>query len=622
MLAFPFSAYEQSLVHDYALDPPSHLPSSSIPVIQDLVCLRLVQSGQHAAAIKLDRQFSSITRGGEKGQKAAHERRQMMDELMAAMPSAERSLLELELEQFAQGRGLIITAGASGDKDKAQGKSADLSASANVSMSWEQIAPSPSASAIKTTVVPPTPPIPQRSNAPRFGGPIPAPPAVVEEMFPSISRSGPPISAGKPLSSGPPQMPKPPSGPILFGGISVQPSTSASAANGWLAKTTTTNGTNGSAIPSIFGSGKSLFDTAGSANAAPNAFYQPPAGASTSAKRPNLFASLANPRPVSAFADLSSSTSGKDKAKPPRADADAANTSISSIKGPHDADVSMLSELSELEGDSGVQEGESISVARHLDESADMDVSGEFSVSVFGRGASARGRRAQDETVSAGRRRKSARVESEAMLPPGAFVHEDEGEKQPQQVPEQETSVSAGAKSSMSAGKGRRKSTRVSAGSRGAPREPSPPPAPEPEPEPEPEPVRRTSARTSARSRRSIKSEDLSRSIPGSLMDDDDSAQEEEEEAEDDVAPLPPPTPLRRTTRKTASSIPAPVEETPRTRTRRSSRLSTVSSVGSSSPEPLSPVKPSAAGRRKSTRTAPQPPKTPIAGVKTRKRKA
>ena len=36
--------------------------------------MRLVQSGQHAAAIKLDHQFASIARRGDKAQKAAHDR--------------------------------------------------------------------------------------------------------------------------------------------------------------------------------------------------------------------------------------------------------------------------------------------------------------------------------------------------------------------------------------------------------------------------------------------------------------------------------------------------------------------------------------------------------------------
>ena len=83
-------------MHAYALDPPSTLPASSIPVIQDLVCVRLVQSGQHAAAIKLDRQFASIARGGEKAQKAAHDRRQMMDELMVQVETAEAEIETLQ----------------------------------------------------------------------------------------------------------------------------------------------------------------------------------------------------------------------------------------------------------------------------------------------------------------------------------------------------------------------------------------------------------------------------------------------------------------------------------------------------------------------------------------------
>ncbi|EJF59559.1 hypothetical protein DICSQDRAFT_181898 [Dichomitus squalens LYAD-421 SS1] len=604
LVAFPFSGYEQDLVHGYALDPPSHLPVSSIPIIQDLVCVRLVQSGQHAAAIKLDRQFSSVSRGGDKGQKAAHERRQMMDELMATMPAAERNLLELELEQFAQGRGI------SGDKGKGTskgGKTAELSAS----MSWEHIAPSPSASVIKTTVMPPTPPIPQRSNAPRFGGPAPIAPAV-EEVFPSISRMGPPITAGTSSFPPAPQMPKPPSAPLTFGGITIQPSASAASTttNGWLSKASAPNG---SAIPSIFGSGKSLFDTAGSANAAPNAFYQPPPAASTSAKRPNLFASLSRPTPVSVFSELgNTSISGKSKPAKGRmsvggADAEAsANLSVSSIRGPHDADISMLSELSDGESDDargvGGNPDESASVARHLEDSADMDVSGEFSVSVF--------RRSRDEEAGSSSRKiatnsgaRLARTQTEAMLPPGAFLPEDDGEGEGYGEKEQERSASTG--------RGKVKRMRATVNARGAARDP--PPEPEPAYEPEPEPVR---TRTSTRSRRSVKDQNLGRSIPGGLMDESD-AQEEDEE-EDDIAPLPAPTPARRTTRRTRSSDVASAAPV----TRRSSRLSAAGgSVGSSSPEPMSPVR---FGRRKSTRAGAQPPllKTPSAGAKTRKRKA
>ena len=98
--------------------------------------MRLVQSGQHAAAIKLDRQFASIARGGDKAQKAAHDRRQMMDEPMAAMPAADRQLLELELENFAQGRSMDLS-GSVGPGAKSKGKAADMS----TSMSWEHMTP-------------------------------------------------------------------------------------------------------------------------------------------------------------------------------------------------------------------------------------------------------------------------------------------------------------------------------------------------------------------------------------------------------------------------------------------------------------------------------------------------
>ncbi|RDX45813.1 hypothetical protein OH76DRAFT_1407591 [Lentinus brumalis] len=582
LLAFPFSPYEQSLVHAYALEPPSSLPASSVPVIQDLVCVRLVQSGQHAAAIKLDRQFASVSRGGDKAKKAAHDRRQMMDELMAAMPAAERQLLELELEQFAQGRGMDFSASV-GPGAKGKGRASDLS----MSMSWEQIAPHTADGANKTTF---TSAISHRSGAPRFGGPAPAP-STAEEMFPSsISRT----SAG-------PQTQQPPSqGPLFFGGFSPQPaSASASAASGWKPKSTA-NGT-----PSLFagiGNGsQSLFDTAGSANAAPNAFYQP--SASASAKRPNLFGSLArspptSTPPVSAFATLSAQPAPTASAKfsrPDRKSGAGVGPADTSITGPHDADISMLSDLSDSDS---ARANESASVARALDHSADMDVSGEFSASLFGGGS-------QTRKIATNTGSRIARTQTEAMLPPGAFFPEDDVDK------EEGQSIS-GTRTN-----GRSKRTRPSVSGRAAARDMSPPAKPEPEPEPAP---RRASAR-----RKVVKDKDLGRSIPGSLMDDDDDSddhhqQTEEEEEEDDLAPLPTPARKPRKSRlPTVSQV-----ETPRV-TRRSSRLSAVSSVGSSSPEPLSPQKPSARSRkttRNAATSASASARGASAGTKTRRKRS
>ena len=60
ILAFPFTPYEPSLIHAYALQHPPISPSTpahAILIIQDLACIRLIQSCGYAAAIKLDLQI-------------------------------------------------------------------------------------------------------------------------------------------------------------------------------------------------------------------------------------------------------------------------------------------------------------------------------------------------------------------------------------------------------------------------------------------------------------------------------------------------------------------------------------------------------------------------------------
>ena len=100
LLAFPFSNYEQTLIHKYALQPPSTLPPPSVPIIQDLVCVRLIHSGQYAPAIKLDRQFAASVIPGttSKMQKSIQDRRKMMDDILATLPAVERTMVEAELD--------------------------------------------------------------------------------------------------------------------------------------------------------------------------------------------------------------------------------------------------------------------------------------------------------------------------------------------------------------------------------------------------------------------------------------------------------------------------------------------------------------------------------------------
>jgi len=172
LLAHPISAYEQSTLHSYALNPPRNLPSASIPVIHDLVCVRLINSGQYTAAIKLDRQLTITgSRATEKSQKASQDRRQMMDEILAVMPSVERQILEVELSDLAQGKDLAsLSASTSGLTES--WANAGHGAINDLSMSWEHVRPKVSTALPRTGPFAniSSLPIPERAGAPRFGG--------------------------------------------------------------------------------------------------------------------------------------------------------------------------------------------------------------------------------------------------------------------------------------------------------------------------------------------------------------------------------------------------------------------------------------------------------------------
>ncbi|KAK0219952.1 nuclear pore complex assembly-domain-containing protein [Armillaria fumosa] len=96
LLGLPLSSFEQSILHTYALQPPLKLTPSAIAVLQDLICVRLIESGNYAEAIKMDRQFSSIS--ALKGHHITQERRKMIQEIYASLPQVERTVLDLELE--------------------------------------------------------------------------------------------------------------------------------------------------------------------------------------------------------------------------------------------------------------------------------------------------------------------------------------------------------------------------------------------------------------------------------------------------------------------------------------------------------------------------------------------
>lgn len=133
LIIFPLSSFEQSLLHNFALEPPASLPASSIPVLQDLVCVRLVQLGQYVEAIKLDQQFASTRVGrGTQASQAAERRRKMIEDVIAALPSIERQEIEEKLRAVGQRKsGALI-------------KSTQTKATpVDLNMSWEEIQPPP-----------------------------------------------------------------------------------------------------------------------------------------------------------------------------------------------------------------------------------------------------------------------------------------------------------------------------------------------------------------------------------------------------------------------------------------------------------------------------------------------
>jgi hypothetical protein len=125
LIFFSLSPFEQSLLHNFALEPPTSFPASSIPVLQDLVCVRLVQSGQYVEAIKLDRQFASTQRGAQ-GSQLAERRRKMIEDVVTALPSIERLEIEEKLRAAGQRRAETLP------------KPAQAKAPADVNMSWEE----------------------------------------------------------------------------------------------------------------------------------------------------------------------------------------------------------------------------------------------------------------------------------------------------------------------------------------------------------------------------------------------------------------------------------------------------------------------------------------------------
>ena len=97
LLSIPLTKADEDLLQKLCTNAPSWLKPPALYVLQDLACTRLVQVGRHVDAIKLDRRFCSVplkegwSKGGDEG------RRKMVQELIDALPSVERAMLDVDV---------------------------------------------------------------------------------------------------------------------------------------------------------------------------------------------------------------------------------------------------------------------------------------------------------------------------------------------------------------------------------------------------------------------------------------------------------------------------------------------------------------------------------------------
>ncbi|KAG6868531.1 hypothetical protein C0993_001419 [Termitomyces sp. T159_Od127] len=132
LLSCPFSSFEERFLHKYALEPPRRLVRTAVSLLRDLVCVRLIQSGKYAEAIKIDHEFAASTLNESKSE--AEPRRKMIRELYEALPIPERTLLDAEIEGLTHGK--HVPNGVSKPQLK---PSSNLPIKDSMSESWEEI---------------------------------------------------------------------------------------------------------------------------------------------------------------------------------------------------------------------------------------------------------------------------------------------------------------------------------------------------------------------------------------------------------------------------------------------------------------------------------------------------
>ncbi|KJA23117.1 hypothetical protein HYPSUDRAFT_163737 [Hypholoma sublateritium FD-334 SS-4] len=536
LLSLPLSTFEEDVFNAFVQKPTPSLKFSGVAILQDLMCVRLIQGGRYTEAIKLDRLFTSITL--PRNLQLTKDRSKMVHDIFLALSSTERSMVELELDPNTRRRALLVSNPPSPVRKQAPAQ-AEEAGDLSLSQSWEDVRVpgivSTQTTPLREVRVPAT-------TTPKFGGP--------SNLRTSTSTPlGTPIlplnfNGNASTSKVAPRKSLPLSSSVLgMGGVNPRASLS-----GVGSRMAFGNGSPAIASPAsgirvaLLGAGAPVAHSPRngfvSASQQQNAFYKPPQQKTNGVKR--------------AFEE--------DTHRSPER-SDALDHDVDMDEG-----VVMRAGASLREGDprsNGVDPEDTtpkskgrrrgrVSAATEEPEEDDASV---LQYSVF---------RASEEPTypPPNSQPKSQSGRGRRKAPPGSFAPSDDDDAMDEDIEERKP----------------RKTTRSRASAKETHAAPTKPPA---------------------KKARQIKAADLSRSIPGGFGDDDD-VHDLEEEEEDQVAPLRAISPPRRGARKlrASMSLDSTADEGEGVQTRRrSSRLTMNGSAHDGSPEPGPAPKPKKATR-------------------------
>ena len=162
LLVLPLSPFEETLFNDFVQKPPATLEKfANVAILQDLICVRLIQGGRFVDAIKLDRLFTSIT--APKNLKFTKDRSKMVHDVYICLPSVERSLVDLELDPSIPQKSPLVPKPVSPERRRVQEPQ-----NTPLSQSWEDVQ-MPDALLNKSTPLREVR-LPPSTNTPLFGG--------------------------------------------------------------------------------------------------------------------------------------------------------------------------------------------------------------------------------------------------------------------------------------------------------------------------------------------------------------------------------------------------------------------------------------------------------------------